>query len=270
MKYDVAIITVIKESLDEVCLTSLKAFLDSTNLKVVFIAVDNDSKKIDAHSFIKKHVPEAIVILRDKNYGFGHSCNRGAAEVEADYYFFLNPDTAIVDQSFLQKLLDFMKACPACGIAAPRLRYPDGRIQENCCRFHKWYTPIAQRTPFLPAEKRRQHRRYFLMEDFDHDRYRMVDWVQGSAFMIEAALFKDLGGFDPRFFMYFEDADLCRRCWEKGRPVYYVPTAEIQHTYRKESADGQGIVNSLLKNKITRVHIYSWLKYLVKWFGKKI
>jgi len=270
MKYDAAIITVIKDSLDELCLSSIRSFLDSTDLKVAFVLVDNASQKFDAHALVKQILPEAIVILREKNYGFGHSCNRGATEVEADYYFFLNPDTAITNHVFLHQLIDFMKACPAAGIVAPRLLYPDGRIQETCRRFPYWYAPIAQRTSFLPVKKNRQHRHRFLMEDFDHARYRLVDWVQGSAFMIEGKLFHDLGGFDPRFFMYYEDVDLCRRCWEKGRPVYYVPTAEIQHSYRKESADGQGIFNSLLKNRMTRAHIFSWLKYSLKWLGKKI
>jgi len=270
MKYDAAIVTVVKDSLDEACLNSLRSFLGSTDLKVAFVLVDNASETFEAHSLVKKVLPEAVVILRDKNYGFGHSCNRGAIEVEADYYFFLNPDTIIVDQSFLRQLIDFMKACPAAGIAAPRLRYPDGRIQETCRRFPGWYAPVAQRTSLLSAERTRRYRRHFLMEDFDHSRYRLVDWVQGSAFMIDGALFHELGGFDPRFFMYYEDVDLCRRCWEKGRPVYYVPEVEIQHSYRKESADGRGILASLLKNKMTRAHISSWLKYSLKWLGKKI
>jgi GT2 family glycosyltransferase len=270
MKYEVAIITVIKDSLDEACLSSLAAFLSSTDLKVVFVAVDNDSKTFSAHSLIKEKITEAIVILRERNYGFGHSCNRGAEEVEADYYLFLNPDTAITDYDFLGRLIAFLKACPAAGIAAPRLRYPDGRIQETCRRFPRWYAPIAQRTSLLSLSRQGRHRREFLMEDFDHYRYRLVDWVQGSAFMIDGALFRELGGFDRRFFMYYEDVDLCRRCWEKGRPVYYVPEAEIRHRYRKESADGRGIFSSLLKNRMTRAHISSWLKYSLKWWGKKI
>lgn len=270
MKYDAAIITVVKDSLDEGCLSSLHSFLSSIDLRVAFVLVDNASKNFDVHSLAKKFIPESVVILRDKNYGFGHSCNRGAAEVEADYYFFLNPDTVITDCGFLRRLMEFMKACPSCGIAAPRLRYPDGRVQETCRRFPRWYAPVAQRTSLLSAELTHRHRRHFLMEDFSHDRYRLVDWVQGSAFMIDGKLFHDLGGFDQRFFMYYEDVDLCRRCWEKGRPVYYVPEVEIQHRYRKESADDRGVLLSLLKNKMTRAHIFSWLKYSLKWWGKKI
>jgi hypothetical protein len=270
MKYDVAIVTVSTNKLDEACLASINRILRSSNLKTAFVLVDNASTVYNAHVLTKQFVPEARIILRNKNYGFGRSCNRGANEVEADYYFFLNPDTAIDDIRVLEQLLSFMKQCPACGIAAPRIRYPDGRIQETCRRFHKWYTPIVQRTSLFPKELTERHRREFMMEDYDHEKYRLVDWVQGSAFMIDGQLFHDLGGFDERFFMYYEDADLCRRCWNKGRPVYYVPEAEVFHSYGKESEVKGNLLKGIAKNSKARVHITSWILYTLKWFGQKI
>jgi len=270
MKYDIVIITVTKDKIDLDCLQSVNELLRSTDLKVKFVLVDNDSKNFDAHTLVKKHIPEAVVILRDKNYGFGHSSNRGAVEIEADYYFFLNPDTKINDLNLLKQLRDFMQKYPVVGIAAPGVRYPDGRMQETCRRFPKWYSPIAQRTSFLSKDFLANHQRNFLMEDFSHDKRRMVDWVQGSAFMIDGKLFAELGGFDQRFFMYYEDTDLCRRCWQKNRPVYYLPETQLLHVYAKDSAIKGGLINGLLGNKMARVHIISWLKYTLKWFGKKI
>lgn len=270
MKYDVAIVTVSTNKLHEACLESVGKLLNSTELNTAFVLVDNASTVFDAHALTKKFIPNAHVVLRQKNYGFGHSCNRGAREVEADYYFFLNPDTLVKDLKILENLLNFMKTCPVCGIAAPRIFYPDGRVQETCRRFHKWYTPIVQRTSFLSKDFTSQHRSKFLMEDYNHDKYRLVDWVQGSAFMIEGKLFHELGGFDERFFMYYEDADLCRRCWAKGRPVYYIPEAEVFHSYGKESDVGDHLVTGVLKNDKARVHIASWIKYTLKWLGQKI
>lgn len=270
MRYDVAIITVSTNKLDEACLSSVRRLIDATKLSVAFVVVDNGSSKIDAHAFVKKHVPEAIVVLRDKNYGFGRSCNRGAREVDAEYYFFLNPDTDVKDLNVIQRLYDFMRSLPRVGIAAPRIRYMDGRIQETCCRFHAWYTPIVQRVPFIPRAFADKHRGYFLMEDFDHSSRRLVDWVQGSAFMMDGALFHQLNGFDDRFWMYFEDVDLCRRSWQAGRPVYYVPDVELFHAYGKESAKIHGVVRGILQNAKTRMHILSWLKYLLKWKGASL
>ena len=270
MRYDIAIITVSTNKLFEECLSSVRQLIDATPLKVGFVLVDNGSTAFDAHVLVQTHVPEATVVLRQKNHGFGRSCNRGAAEIEADYYFFLNPDTCVKDLQLLSRLHGFMQAHPKVGIATPKILYMDGRVQETCRRFPRWYMPIAQRTRFLPSAFVERHRQQFLMEDFPHDRRRMVDWVQGSAFMIDAVLFAELGGFDDRFWMYFEDIDLCRRAWLAGRPVYYLPEVELFHAYGKESDQGAGVLGNVLKNNKARTHILSWLKYSWKWMGEKV
>jgi len=270
MKYDIAIITVTKDKLDPECLPSVRRLLAAPDLKVQFVLIDNASTSFDAHALVEKELPGAIIILRNKNFGMGRSSNRGAAEVEADYYFFLNPDTIIRDEKLLHRLRDFLLACPAAGMVAPRICYPDGRAQETCLRFPKWYSPLAQRTSWLPVAVAEKHRQDFLMEDYDHQKVRIVDWVQGSAFMISRQFFEELGGFDERFFMYYEDVDLCRRAWEKHRPVYYLPEVTLFHGYGKGSAVTGGLINGLIKNKMARAHISSWIKYTIKWLGKKI
>ncbi|TAL51326.1 glycosyltransferase family 2 protein [Patescibacteria group bacterium] len=267
---DIAIVTVSTNKLDSACLTSVRRLLAHTSLDVRFIVVDNASTAFDAHAYVKSFVPESIVVLRDRNCGFGSSCNRGAQEIHADYYFFLNPDTRIDDVTVVDKLHAFFKRYPRVGIVAPKILYMDGRVQETCRRFPSWYTPLVQRTSLLDKKKSEVHRRTFLMEDFGHHKRRLVDWVQGSAFMIDGKLFRELGGFDDRYFMYYEDVDLCRQCWERGRPVYYLPEAVVYHAYAKESAKGGGMVSQLLSNRQTRAHIKSWLRYSAKWFGKKV
>lgn len=269
-KADIAIVTVSTNKLDEACLRSVRALLDHTELNVKFVVVDNASTKIDAHACVKHHVREAQVVLRDRNHGFGSSCNLGAREVEADYYFFLNPDTRIDDVLVLDRLYGFMRATPQVGIVAPKILYMDGCVQETCRRFPSFLTPLIQRTSLVNEKKSTAHRREFLMEDFGHDKRRLVDWVQGSAFMIDGKLFHELGGFDERYFMYYEDVDLCRSSWERGRPVYYLPDAQMYHAYAKDSAKGNGLLNQILHNRQTRAHIVSWIKYSCKWFGTHV
>lgn len=267
-RVDVAIVTVSANKLHEACLTSVRRVLDEVPFRTRFILVDNASTAFDARTYVKQYLPDSIVILREKNYGFGASCNRGAREVDADYYFFLNPDTRIDDPLMLVRLRDFLQRYPQAGIVAPKLLYMDGRVQETCRRFPLWYTPVAQRTSLLSEHKTDEHRRFFLMEDFDHAKHRLVDWVQGSAFMIDGKLFHEIGGFDERYFLYYEDVDLCRSCWVRGRPVYYLPDAVLYHAYAKDSARGEGALNQIFRNPQTRAHISSWIKYTVKWMGR--
>ena len=96
-----AIVTVSSNRLDEACLASVRKLIDATPLRVKFVLVDNASTTIDAHALTKKFLPEAIVILRDKNVGFGRSCNRGAVAL------FLNPDTRVDDSEILARLYRF-------------------------------------------------------------------------------------------------------------------------------------------------------------------
>lgn len=267
--FDIAVIMVSTNDLNEECLLSLKEMKDRTSLKIGFVFVDNHSRAYQSHVFIKNYLPEAIIILRKKNFGFGSSCNRGAKEVSADYYFFLNPDTKMIDTHLFENLHSFMKENSRVGIVSPNICYFNGNLQETCRRFPNYYTPLIQRTFLGRTKKGQQHTQKFLMQDYDHKDFRMVDWVQGSALMIDAMLFHEIGGFDERFFMYFEDIDLCRECWKRGRPVYYFPQTKLFHVYGKSSGKEKRILRSLFGNFYTRTHIKSWIKFLKKWGLKK-
>jgi GT2 family glycosyltransferase len=82
---------------------------------------------------------------------------------------------------------------------------------------------------------------------------------------VDGALWKRLGGFDDRFWMYFEDVDLCRRVQAAGRAVRYWPGVSIRHAHGKESAKIKSFVRNLVQNKVARAHIWSWIKYELKW-----
>lgn len=267
--YDIAIITVTYNRLDDACLRSVRAILDSSPLKIAYVVVDNGSPDIDVHAKVRPIIPEAEIILRKDNHGFGRSCNLAAREVDAKYFFFLNPDTE-PGVELMHALHAFLEAHPQVGITAPRMTYDNGILQPTCRRFPRWYSPMVERLNFFSERLRTKHRAEFHMEDYRHVERRMVDWVQGSAMMISSALFREIGGFDDRYRMYIEDVDLCRESWSRHRPVYYLPDHSMKHTYVKASAATKGIVRSLLTNHAMRWHIESWLKYEWKWFWRRI
>ncbi len=217
------------------------------------------------HALVKSEIPEAVVLLREKNYGFGHSNNRAVQEVDAKYLFFLNPDTVLVEEDVLDRLYAFMEERPQTGILAPRICHFSGELQETCRRFPVWYMPLVQRTRFAKTTLGSRYAEKFLMRDVNHDKLRMIDWAQGSALMMSKDFFEELQGFDDQFWMYFEDIDLCRRSWEKGRPVYYHGGITLHHAYGKASDAPGGIVKNVLTNRAAREHIKSWLKYMWKW-----
>jgi len=92
----------------------------------------------------------------------------------------------------------------------------------------------------------------------------------GSAMFVRNKAVKEVGLFDERYWMYAEDSDWCRRMWEMHWPVYYVHDIVVKHTHGRGSAKVPGIFKALLKNKLARVHLISWFKYMWKWRDKKI
>lgn len=263
--YDIAIIMVSHNDLSVECLASIQRAQRKSMLKTTVAVVDNASTNYFANEFVDENLPGSICLLRNIDAGYGRSCNRGVAEVEADYYFILNPDTILTHETVFDDLYEFVKSHPKAGIIAPLVFYPDGHLQDTCRRFPKWHVPILQRSWLGETARGKAYLRKFLMRDYAHAETRMVDWVQGSAMFIPGDLYKRLGGFDERFWMYCEDMDLCRRSWALHHPVYYVPSICIEHGYGKAS-DGQGnIIMKFLKNPMSRAHLFSWMLYFWKW-----
>ncbi|PIR77637.1 MAG: hypothetical protein COU30_01320, partial [Candidatus Magasanikbacteria bacterium CG10_big_fil_rev_8_21_14_0_10_38_6] len=87
------------------------------------------------------------------------------------------------------------------------------------------------------------------------------------AMFVRGTAYKEIGGFDDRFFMYFEDIDWSLRMWEAHWPVYYTHDIVLTHIHGKGSAKVPGVINALLKNKLARIHFKSWLQYMWKWRG---
>jgi hypothetical protein len=262
---DLAVIVVGHDDLNEESLRSLAAACSASKYSVEVVVVDNDSRKFAANELVGSILPKAWVLLRNGDFGYGRSMNVGAAFVDAKYYFILNPDTVLTDPQILDKMYEYMRARPNIGLLAPKVFYFDGSLQETCRRFPRWYMPFVQRSRLKDTDFGRRYTASFCMQDYDHASERVVDWVQGSAMFVDGALWKRLGGFDDRFWMYFEDVDLCRRIKNAGRSVTYWTDVSIQHAHGKESAKIKNFLQNLVYNKVARAHVASWLKYEFKW-----
>lgn len=262
---DIAVIVVNYKMRDcaREALTTLFSDIRSTTLSIKAIVVDNDSND-GIGEMVEKEFPQALFLHNGGNIGFGAANNNGFRAVPAKYYFLLNPDTRLLEPKTLERMYAFMEAKPRAGICAPRILNFDGSLQHSCCRFPSLIIPIDRRTGLGQTPQGAKRLDNFLMRDWEHDRRRMVDWVMGSAMFIRASALSDVGMMDERFFMYFEDTDLCRRFWEKFWPVYYLPEVTLEHKHRRDSA-ALPVWKGFFFKKTTRYHIASWLNYLWKY-----
>ena len=156
-----------------------------------------------------------------------------------------------------------MEQNPRVGIAGPQQFNPDQSIQDSRYRWHSLLMPMYRRTflgKFSFAKRATEH---FLMHDVPKNVAHPADWLLGSCLFIRSKFLREVGNFDERFFLYFEDTDLCRRFWEKKFRVMYFPEARIIHNHNRASADRAWYAFFL--NPAGRRHLGSWFRYLSKW-----
>lgn len=237
------------------CLKSI-SHADLSNISYELIVIENNSG--DSLEHLKQEIIDFRLIISDINLGMGGGNNLGIKEASGDFVLILNPDTFITRDA-IKILLDFIKKDEEVYIVGPKLLNPDKSLQLSCSRFPRPWTPIFRRT-FLGGFFKK-HLDWFLMKDFSHDIIKDVDWLMGSCLMIRK---KGFEGFDERFFMYFEDIDVCRRVWRADKKVIYNPRAEVIHHHARESAKYPWYL-SIFKDKLAQEHIKSWFKYFKKW-----
>lgn len=240
----------------------IKALLES-NIPVPYeiIVVDNDSND-GIEEMLKKKFPDVKFIQSGRNLGMGGGNNVGIRVSLGKYVLIMNPDIFVFRDS-IKRLYDYIKDRSDVGLVAPKLLNPDKSLQHTCYRWHNFWTPIYRRTFLGNFEFARKELDRFLMMEWDHNTTREVDWIQGSCLMIPKKVFDEVGLFDEEFFMYFEDTDLCRRISRAGYKIAYLADSEVIHLHRRQSADG-GLAKVIF-NKLTRIHIESWLRYMWKW-----
>ncbi|MFA6428389.1 MAG: glycosyltransferase family 2 protein [Candidatus Buchananbacteria bacterium] len=206
------------------------------------------------------------VIYHDKNYGYVKGNNAGLKQAQGKYVVLFNVDIFLFDNS-IDQLYDYLEANPQVGLVAPHLLNPDHTVQNSVFKFPNLLIPPYRRTILgkTPWGKKALAK-YNLLQPNSIKPY-PVDWTMSSAVMIRKSCLEKIGLIDERFFLYFQEIDLCRRLWENGFAVMIYPLAKFIHLHRRESADSFGLLS--LKQRYTRIHIIDWLKYLGK-YGKTV
>lgn len=207
------------------------------------------------------HQPVRLLGTR-RNMGFGAANNIGINAARSEYIFFINPDVLLHEHT-CERLLTAIRTRPAAAIVAPKLLNIDGTRQWNCRLFPTYMTPLYQRTSLGNTSWGKQKRRAFLQKNLDHAHPRISQWALGSCLLASAAFLKKNHGFDERYFLYYEDIDLCKSAWALGYEVWYIPSATAHH-FHARSSQTSNVFLSLL-NPYTRIHIASHIRYMQKW-----
>lgn len=171
--------------------------------------------------------PVPIDLIRNAdNRGFGAACNQGAAGSDAEFLLFLNPDTRLMAGS-LAGPVSYLRSNTGVGIAGIQLMDTDGHVTRNTARRPTPWS-MAGNSVGLDRILPSVFPPHFVTE-WAHDETRPVDQVMGAFFFVRRSVFEALGGFDERFFVYYEDLDFSMRARDRGWSSVFLATAQAFH-----------------------------------------
>jgi N-acetylglucosaminyl-diphospho-decaprenol L-rhamnosyltransferase len=204
------------------CLGSLERAAGPHPLEVVVV----DNASTDASVEIARGYG-AKVLENHANLGLSRAINMGVAVTGAPWLLIVNPDTWLSPGS-LRRMLATATSDPRIGCVGPHLANPDGSDYPTGRRFPSLlmgslHAALAPVWPDNPATRR------YHMAGVDRSRPLTVDWVSGACMLVRRRAFEEVGGFDPGYFMYFEEMDLCLRLHRAGWKVVFDPLAEVKH-----------------------------------------
>lgn len=218
------------------------------------VLVDNASSDGTAQ-FVEQHYPWVNVIANDWNAGFGRACNIGIDISASPYILLLNPDASLPLPE-IQKLVQFMEENPSAALCAPAIQEDAGSHQSSGALTNPWRVLLK---PLLPRwAGRGQH------ECRPGEAPFQTDWLCGAILLSRREAIQDFGGFDPRFFLYFEETDLCMRALNRGWELWSVGTAVGRHL---NGASAAQVTAPMMWGTISQHYFQSRFYYLVKHFG---
>jgi GT2 family glycosyltransferase len=240
----------------EMLRTAAESFL-SCSLETQLFIVDNSPQQGLKNTFNGLPVEYCFY---GKNIGYGKAHNYAIDNgIESRYHLIMNPDIVIM-KGTIEGMASFMDENPDVGIVCPRVLNTDGTDQYLNKRYLNVTDLFVRRfVPrfFQPLLKRRMDR--YEMRDVGYDKICDVECIPGAFMLCRTNVLKTVGGFDPRYFMYFEDGDLCIKFQKNGYRTVYYPDAKVIHGYERASH----------KNlKMTFIFVANMYRYFNKWGWK--
>jgi hypothetical protein len=207
------------------CLDAVLSGPNQRDLEVLVTDQESDPTRLET---IRKRFSRVVLLPSPRNSGFAGGVNQAAARATGRYLLLLNPD-CVVGPDLIPTLVEWLEAHSETAVAGPRLFNADGSLQPSARRFPDLTTGLGGRLSWLT---RVAPGNWLSRRNLEWSRSTGVidvDWVSGACLMVRRSAYDAVGGMDERFFLYWEDADLCRRLLTAGHKTAYVPLVSAMH-----------------------------------------
>ena len=235
------------------------------NFNIETIIVDNFSKDNTVavvSSYIKIFPDERVKLIANKvNYGFTKGCNQGIEIARGKNIMLLNPDTQAIDNAMF-KLVEYLRSDNSYGAIAPQLITKDGNVQYTCRRFPGYIDLFFELTLLSTIFSRSKFFARWKFKYFNHDEIAEVEQPMAAALMIKSEVLEKIEKLDERFYMFFNDIDVCKHIHDEGYKIIYYPPAKLFHK----------IGTSILKDRVRMIKAWNndCLKYFKKNFNNPV
>lgn len=254
----ICIITLNSREFLRKCLASIQQYPPKVEYEILVTDNGSDDGTV---AMLQDEFPQVQVLLNKENLGFTKPNNQMLHLAKGDFLLLLNPDTLLKEDCFTPQL-DYLKANPEVGICIPKVLNADGSFQKQSRRGEA--TPVEVIGYFLRLGRlfpRNKKLNGYLQSWLPEDEIAEVKAVSGSCMFIRRKTWEQVGDFDEQFFAYQEDSDYCKRAWQKGWKVMYVPLSCIIHY------SGEGGSKAQPAKSIFEWH-RSYYLYYRKYFAK--
>ncbi len=234
----VTALVVSRNSKDDL-LQSLKTFFASADVPVEAVVVDNDSSD-GSPAAVTDEFPHATVLVQSKNLGYGRAANIGLERCQGRFVLLLSPNVTL-DPQCVGRLADFLLTRPDAGAVGPRLVLPGGRRDPDARRAFPipstlFYQTVGLSKLFPKSPRFGRHNMGHVPESDVHE----MDAGTAACLMLRRSALDRVGFFDPRYFMFGEDLDLCYRLKLGGWKIFYLPSASATHNLKPAPPERQG------------------------------
>lgn len=237
------------------CLASVLAREAAGEACLEIIVADNGSTD-GSVEMVREQFPTVHLRPTGGNIGYGRANNAALENATGRYFFVLNSDTEIKPGA-LSTMRDFMDSHPDVGAAGAQLVLPNGTTQPSCATDPSLMAVFWEQTyldKLLPGNRVTGA---YAMTHWAYNDARAVEQVAGACLFVRREAYQAIGGFDPAYFMYFEDTDFCIRLRRAGWPIWFVPSSRIGHHLGASSGDWRIRARMIASYNQSRYYFYT-------------
>ena len=225
--------------------------------EVKLFLVNNSPDNVDLSKKlleISKNNKQIFTILPTKNKGFGAGHNLVLDKINSDFHFVLNPDITIHSKNEINVMIYFMENNEKYGLLSPLIKYPDGSIQHL---LKKESTLLDMALRFIGGPFFKKRKQYFVNLPDGYSKIHHADNVPGSFMMFRTQIFKEIKGFDEKYFLYMEDSDITKKVNEVSDVVFF-PDAVVYHEWQRQNRKSIKGIKQMLKSMYIYFNKWGW------------